>query len=98
MSHTQSHGDTDPVSQHRASHHKHVQGTHFSAGARWSEEPVLMGQRDSALNAQNHGEGAFDLAHRVGRQHSQSFQHAAAGDSAHAAADGDAGGIHTFVR
>ncbi len=57
-----------------------------------------MGQRDSALNAQNHGEGAFDLTHRLGRQRSESFQQAGAGDGTHAAADGDARGVDTFVR
>ena len=56
------------------------------------------GQRDSVLDAQNHGESAFDLAHRVGRQRSESFQQAGAGDGTHAAADGDARGVHTFVR
>jgi len=63
-----------------------------------SRREDVKGQRDSALNAQNHGEGAFDLAHRVGRQRSQSFQQAGAGDGTHAAADGDARGVHTFVR
>ena len=63
-----------------------------------SRREDVKGQRDSALNAQNHGESAFDLAHRVGRQRSQSFQQAGAGDGTHAAADGDARGVHTFVR
>jgi hypothetical protein len=72
--------------------------THFSAGAGWSEEPALIGPPHSALNAQNHGEGTFDLAHGVGRQLSQSFQQACPGDGADAAADGDARVVHTFVR
>ena len=63
-----------------------------------SRREDAKGQRDSALNAQNHGEGAFDLAHRVGRQRSQSFQQAGASDGTYAAADGDARGVHTFVR
>jgi hypothetical protein len=42
MSHTQSHGDTDPVSQHRASHHKHLQAIQ-------SLELELLGANEFAL-------------------------------------------------